>query len=187
MKVWDDLFPFPDKLLCCVCLVNRRSSSIFTLVELDFTWGQGVFDNTSLSPSYRYLNYNQHGPPQKECIPNIPTVLSAAATRAETRPSLINTDSLGEVFSWLTVIDSAIRWFVSALRHNWLAIRKLGRELLDYYSERLSVSLHQIPYLIHLSFSLQNILVIFNNIAGWYGGIACPFDILYPWLNNDGS
>lgn len=103
----------------------------FTLVELGFTWGQGVLDNALLSPSYRYLNYNQHGPPQRAARVHTKhthvTPLSAVAVRAETQPGLINTDSWGEVFPWLTVIDSAIWWFVSALRHNWLAIRKLRR------------------------------------------------------------
>lgn len=55
--------------------------------------------------------------------------------------------------------------------------------LLDYYSERLSVSLHWIPHLVHLSFylslSLRNILVIFNNVAGWYGGVSGPHPIFH--------
>lgn len=60
--------------------------------------------------------------------------------------------------------------------------------LLDYYSERLSVSLHWIPHLVHLSsylsLSLRNILVIFDNEAG--GHRVSSSDIPYPWLNNDG-
>lgn len=67
--------------------------------------------------------------------------------------------------------------------------RETRETLLDYYSERWSVSLCQIPYLIHLSlsFSLLNILVIFNNSQLIWRHLRPLFDILHPWLNNDGS
>ncbi len=158
MKVRGDLFPSLDKRVCCVCPVSHRSSSIFTLVELGFTWGQGVFDNTLLSPSYRYLNYNQRGATAESC--------ESAYQAYPCHPSLCRCSE-----SW----DSAkldkhwqLRRGISMTDGYWLgdmvicfcaaaqliSHKETQETLLDYYSERLSVSLHWIPYLIHLSFSL---------------------------------
>lgn len=195
-----DLLPFPAEPLCCVCLVNRGSSSIFTLVELDFTWGQGVFDNVSLSPSYRSLNCTQCGPPEEasegafQTYPRIPPDphLPSLALRHHTpsrdpgaldkhwqrRRGISVTDGY-----WLS--DTVICFCAAA---QLISHKEAGEMLLDYYSERWSVSLHWVPYLIHLSFALQNILFIFSNMAGWHGGVSRPpSDILYTGLNNDRS
>lgn len=102
-----------DKVFSHVCSAARTSSSIFTLGELHFTWGHVIFDSSSLSPPRRYLN--------------VPRTLTWLSVSLRLGWSLINPDSGGEVFPWLTVIDRAFWWFVSAPQHNWLAIRKLRR------------------------------------------------------------
>lgn len=181
-----DLLPFPAERLCCVCLVNRGSSSIFTLVELGFTWGQVVFDNASLSPSYRSLNCTQCGPPEEACegafqtYPRIPpdSHLPLLALHCHT-PSR-DPGALDKHWQWrrgISVTDGywlcdTVICFCAAAQ--LISHKEAGEMLLDYYSERLSVSLRRVPYLTHLSFALQNILFIFSNMAGWHGGVTRP-------------
>lgn len=147
-----------------VCLVSHSSSSIFTFVELDFTWSQGVFDKTSLSP---FLS-PQCGTPLESCM---------TAYTSHTHVTLLH-----PVAGDITVLDKQwqLRRGISMTDGYWLydavicfctaaqliSEKETQETLLDYYSQRLSVILHWIPYLIYLSFALQNILVIFNNIAG---------------------
>lgn len=63
---------------------------------------------------------------------------------------------------WLYDAEAVICFCTAA---QLISHKETQETLLDYYSQRLSVSLHWIPYLIYLSLSLHNILVIFTNIA----------------------
>lgn len=158
LKVWYDLFPFPDKCVCCVYPVSHRASSVFTLVELGFTWGQGMLDNTLLSPSYRYLNYNQHEPPLQSSESACQTYpCHPPLRRCSEGWDSAELDKHWQLRRGISVTDGywlgdMVICFCAAAQ--LISHKETQETLLDYYSERLSVSLHWIPYLIHLSFSL---------------------------------
>lgn len=164
---------YPDRLVCFVCPAKRVSSFIFALVEPGFTWGQSVLDNTLLSLPYLHLNYNQssslqgaEGVHTKHTFrpPVHPCRTSGDPAKFDKRPQLRRGVSVTGGY-WLSYLVICFRDAKQLISHE-----ETRQTLLDYYSERLSVSLRPIPYLIHLSFtvSLQTILVIFNsNRAKW--------------------
>lgn len=110
-------------LLSALSTINRHLSLLWSSLasrEVRVRW-----DEISLNA---HKNMSQPESVGRVCTPNTHiTLVPTAETRVGGLPSLINSDTWGEVFPWLTVIDCAIQWFVSALWHNWLAIRKLGR------------------------------------------------------------
>lgn len=146
--------PSLDKLVCCVCPVKHES--LLTWVQHGFTWGHAVPDNTELSPSYRCINYNQPvslKEQRRRCIPIVlaVTLLLVLAewdlTRFDKHWQLRRGISLTDGY-WLS--DMVICFSTAA---QLISHKETQETLLDCYSERLSVSLHLIPNLIHLPFT----------------------------------
>lgn len=153
-------FPFHDKL--------SHLSSPWS--SLGFPSGQGRFRRDMSKPSQTTTPTNNQGHPERAarvCKLNILLPPISTAWRRGLGHCFINSDTGGEEFQWLTVIESAIQWFVSTLWHNWLAIRKLGRGYwITIQKDWLSVSTG-----FHISFiCLPTCLSLF--------GIYWPFSIM---------
>lgn len=163
MKDGDDLLVFhPINLFVVFCLVRHKSSSIFALVKVGFTWGQGTLDNTLISPSYQLSKLQLPGTTvgsytsayqTYRCHPSLgPCSVTWSSAKLDKHWQLKRGISMTDGY-WLS--DMVICFCAAA---QLISHKETQETLLDCYSERLSVSLHRIPNLIHLLFSLSGFL-----------------------------
>lgn len=115
--------PFHDKLFVLVFLpcLNHKFGRAWASPEV-----RVGLDEISPNLHKQQPSQTTRDHPERAARVRTPNTLPSPVSRGLGR-CLINSDTRSEVFPWLTVIDSAIPWFVSALWRNWLAIRKLGR------------------------------------------------------------
>lgn len=163
MKDGDDLLVFhPINLFVVFCLVRHKSSSIFALVKVGFTWGQGTLDNTLISPSYQLSKLQLPGTTvgsytsayqTYRCHPSLgPCSVTWSSAKLDKHWQLKRGISMTDGY-WLS---NMVICFCAAAQ--LISHKETQETLLDCYSERLSVSLHRIPNLIHLLFSLSGFL-----------------------------